>query len=128
MATRSTSFRRAAPVLRAAWDRTCVAEQLAAFMRQFGYGFDGADVSGAASQLGPLVTSVLQLGSTTRAAIADGIDAADLITIADAAQPLFEGLGSFHQALSSLPLLPGLSAQDFPSLWPNCPKRCSTSC
>lgn len=88
-------------------------DELAAFLRRFGYSFDGANMTGPAGQLGPMVTSFIQLGSTTRQALADGLDAADLITIADAAQPLFEGLGDFSQALSSLPPPPGLTPQDF---------------
>lgn len=89
-------------------------DELAAFLRRFGYGFDGANMNGPADQLGTLVSSFLELGSTTRQALADGIDVADLITIADAAHPLFEGLDNLSQALSNLPSPPpGLTPEGF---------------
>ena len=74
-------------------------DDLAAFLRRFGFDFDGNEVVAAADQLGPMGASVLQLASTTRTALADGLDAEDLVTIADAARPLFEGLRTFHEAI-----------------------------
>lgn len=66
--------------------------------------------------------SVQQLASTTRTALADGIDAADLVTIADAAQPLFEGLGTFHQAIAGV--IPGtLSPQDYAAALESMPEE-----
>lgn len=76
--------------------------ELATFFRRFGLGFDEAAMTGPANQLGPMLTAFIELGSTTSDALADGLDAADLVTIADAAQPIFEGLGSFEDVLSSL--------------------------
>jgi hypothetical protein len=50
-------------------------DDLAAFLRRFGFDFDGNEVVAAADQLGPMGASVLQLASTTRTALADGLDA-----------------------------------------------------
>lgn len=77
-------------------------DELAAFLRRFGYDFDGSQVGTAANQLAPMATAARELASTTRTALADGLDVADLPEIADAAQPLFEGLGTFHESISGI--------------------------
>jgi hypothetical protein len=97
-------------------------DDLAAFLRRFGFDFDGNEVVTAADQLGPMGASVLQLASTTRTALADGLDAEDLVTIADAAQPLFEGLRTFHEAISGI--VPGtLSPQDYAAALDSMPEE-----
>lgn len=87
--------------------------ELASFLRRFGLGFNEADMTGPAAQLGPMLTAFIDLGTTTSEALADGLDAADLVTIADAAQPIFEGLGSFEDVLSSLTPPSGLTPEMF---------------
>lgn len=97
-------------------------DEFAAFLRRFGYDFDGSEVVAAADQLAPMAASVQQLASTTRTALADGLDAEDLVTIADAAQPLFEGLGTFNQAINGI--IPGtLSPQDYAAALESMPEE-----
>lgn len=88
-------------------------EAFATFLRRFGFLFDGADVTGTVGALAPARAGVLQLSAATRTALADGLDAADLVTIANAARPLFETIGKFHQSLSALAPPEGMSATDF---------------
>jgi hypothetical protein len=96
--------------------------ELGAFLRRFGFNFDGSEVVAATSQLAPIRASVQQLASTTRTALADGLDASDLVTIAEAAQPLFEGLGTFHQAISGI--VPAtLSPQDYAAALESMPEE-----
>jgi hypothetical protein len=97
-------------------------DELAAFLRRFGFDFDGSEVVAATAELAPMGESVRQLASTTRTALADGLDAEDLVTIADAAQPLFEGLGTFHEAISSV--IPAtLSPQDYAAALESMPEE-----
>lgn len=74
-------------------------EDLAAFLRRFSFSFAGPDLVAAANQLGPMRQALVQLSATTRTALADSLDAADLVQIGNAAAPLFQGLASFGQAL-----------------------------
>jgi hypothetical protein len=90
-------------------------DELAAFLRRFGFEFDGSQVSAAAGQLAPMAASIEELSETTSAALADGIDAADLVTIADAAQPLFEGIANFSESISNIAPGGALSPQDYAS-------------
>jgi hypothetical protein len=94
-------------------DAFASSDELAAFLRRFGYAFDGADVVGQFDQLSPIHTSLLDLASTTGNALADGIDAADLISIANSGRPLFQQLNSFNEAFSGLAPPAPLSSQGF---------------
>ena len=89
---------------------------------EFGFGFDGSDVVAATSQLSPIRASVLQLAATTRIALSDGLDASGIVTIVDAAQPLFEGLRTFHQALAGI-ALPTLSPQAYSAALESMPEE-----
>lgn len=88
-------------------------DELAAFLRRFGFSFDGADVTGPAEQLAPLRGSIRQLTATTNDALSDGLDASDLVTIANAARPLFRNLDTFHNAFSNLGPPGGMTPQEF---------------
>jgi len=88
-------------------------DELAAFLRRFGLPFDGAEVTGPAGQLAPLRGTIQQLASTTNVALSDGLDAPDLIAIANAARPLFQNIDTFHDAFSSLAPPGGMTPQQF---------------
>jgi hypothetical protein len=102
--------------------------QLAAFLRGFGFAFDGGDVAGAAGQLAPMRAALLKLVATTRAAIADGLDAGNLADIAVAAQPVFQGLDSFPDAVSALAPRAHSRRRSSRGRWSTSPRSCSTSC
>jgi hypothetical protein len=87
--------------------------ELAAFLRRFGYAFDGDDVADVVGQLAPMRASMVRLVATTRAAVANGLDAADVVAIADAAQPVFEGFDSLHAAVTALAPPGALSPEVF---------------
>jgi hypothetical protein len=88
-------------------------EEFAAFLRRFGLAFDDANVGGPFGQLAAVRASILDLQDATETALADGLSAADLVTIATAAAPAFQSIAHFEQSLSGLPAPNGLSASDF---------------
>lgn len=98
-------------------------EEFAAFLRRFGLGFDNVDVAGPVDQLRPVRTAVLQLGSTTRTALADGLDVADLVTIANAAQPLFQAISNVRQSLSGLAAPEGTTAEQLTTTLESIPEE-----
>ena len=87
--------------------------ELAAFLRGFGFAFDRADVTGAAGQLAPTRAAMLKLVATIREAVDKGLDAGSLADIAVAAEPVFQGLDSFPDAVSALAPPGPLSPADF---------------
>jgi hypothetical protein len=88
-------------------------EELAAFLRGFGLGFDRGEVADAAAQLAPMLGSMRRLSVTTRDALANGLDATDVVAIASAAEPLFQGIETFHEAIERLNAPGPLSPEDF---------------
>ncbi len=87
-------------------------QNLATFLRRFGFGFAGNDVVAATTQLEPMGQGIVDLGGVIRTAIANGMGVNDVVSIATAAGPIFQGLRTFHQALTGA-VPQGMTAQSF---------------
>ena len=87
-------------------------QDFAAFVRRFGFALDDEDVAGALDGLAGLRDGALSLAEVTEDAVTDGFDAADVIAVATAAAPLFQGLGTLRQSLGALPAPEGLTANE----------------
>jgi hypothetical protein len=86
--------------------------EFAAFMRRFGFNLGGGDLTGAVAQLTQSRTAMIDFAALARAAVANGLNASDVVTLANSARPLLEGLRTISQAFSGV-VPAGMSAQAF---------------
>ena len=77
-------------------------DELAIFLRRFGLPIGGEHVASIGSSLSPLRDGVVGLIDAAQDALADGVDAADVAALVDAAGPLFNTVQSIGPSVSSL--------------------------
>ncbi len=77
-------------------------EELSLFLRRFGLPVDAGHVATIASSLTPLREGIMSLLDAAHGALADGVDAADVQTLVNAAGPLFNAVQSIGSSISSL--------------------------